>query len=233
MKKILLASLLLLGLGAQAQEVRLYGDGNVTDQVAGQVFFNLELASSYIYKLKNEKMAASIPSASWTAADATERGIDLGKITAGISTATSCADLTGLTQVADLEVVAATDTETGIADDATSALCDINNPSAGVKVVRLSIPLAESLQIAGNGSMDVAYGTTSTVGEEFNTIQIEDGAASAAVLANAPVAAAAKTALTSGHKSQLRMRLEARIAGAGTKTNYSGYMTVALTPTLN
>lgn len=233
MRKILLGALLSLGLAANAQEVRMGGDGTV-NEVSGKVMFNLELASSYIYKLKNEKMASSIGTpAIWTAADASEQGIDLGKITSGINTAVACSALVGLTQVADLEVAAALDAETALTDVADSAQCDINVPSAGVKRLRMAIPFAEQLQIAGNGSMDVAYSVAQTSGEEFDVFQIEDGSGASADLAVAPVAAAAKSALPSGHQDQMRIRLEASIAGPLTKTNYSAELNIALTPTLN
>jgi len=204
-----------------------YGAG-----VDGSMRFDLAINSTFVYKLLNDKADADAGTAGQQ--EAQDSVIDLGQITAGIPVAGnshSCADLVGLTQAAALGVTAqANEAETGIPVVADSASCYVNKAGSNIDL-RMAIPMRSILSKSGAGSLDITYSLAAQSADSFQSFSLCEGSAAAPDLSGAslpacPVAKANVSAAVHGHSEAMHVRLEARLAGTGSKAQYADIVQV-------
>lgn len=203
----------------------------------GSMRFDLAINSTFVYKLLNDKADGDAGAAGQQ--EAQDSVIDLGQITAGIPAAgnsNDCADLAGLTQAAALGVAAqANEVETGIPVVADTASCYVHKAGSNIDL-RMAIPLRSILSKSGAGTLDISYAEAAPTADSFQSFEICEGLAGAPSLSGVSIPACAQVkqnvvAAAHGHTQAMHVRLEARLAGAGSKANYADVLEVDIVDT--
>lgn len=239
MKKLLaLAVVALFAVNANAN-VRLENGLTPAVPVDGTMNFDLEVRSTFVYKLLNDKADADAGVAGQD--EGADSSIDLGEITAGVADAGishDCGDLVGLTQAIALGNTAiANEAETGLPVSAQAASCHVDRQGSDVSL-RMAIPLQAILMKTGAGLVDITYSVPAAVaGVSFNAFRLCNGAAlnEAGLMGASLPTCAAKTnptAVGQGHNDVMHVLLEARLSGSGSQSSFHDQVDIAITESI-
>lgn len=230
MKKMLLMGMVAMFMAPSAfANVRV--DQTQSGVGAGIMEVDLQVDSTYVYKLKNDMADSNAALAGQQ--EAQDSVMDFGEIKSGIFLAgnsNACTDLNGLALVGRWGVSAVADVETGLTPLADAGSCSVLKSGSNVDLL-LNVPMASILGKSGAGTVSITYNQVAATAKSFTSFKLCNGPAAAASLITGLPACTAKTNVTGaihGAAEQMHLLIDARLAGTGAVAKYQDKISIDL-----